>query len=74
MNWDSVIQVLKDQGPLAIVLVVVLYLFYDLIWKVWSKAMESKDKEIERLTELNKQLLERVLSQDNSTLEKKKEG
>jgi hypothetical protein len=41
---------LYDAGGVEILcLLFIALVFYKLVWKVWKKAMESKDAEIERL-------------------------
>jgi hypothetical protein len=57
MNYGSLIAFFLEQGPLAAVFVVLLFLFYSLTWRVWKKAMEDKDKEIERLIRMHEFLL-----------------
>lgn len=47
--WSLCIEVLKQHGVVAILLIAVCFLFYKLIWKVWNRAMDGKDAEIERL-------------------------
>ena len=48
MKFSELSTLLLEQGPLAVVFIVLLLLFYNLVWKVWTTAMNSKDKEIER--------------------------
>ena len=52
MKFSELSTLLLEQGPLAVVFIVLLLLFYNLVWKVWTTAMNSKDKEIERLLNL----------------------
>jgi hypothetical protein len=41
-----------DKGGLAAMACILMgYIFYQLIWKVWQAAMRSKDDELERLIE-----------------------
>jgi hypothetical protein len=41
---------LYDKGGVTVVgLFFVAFVFYKLVWKVWSSAMKAKDDEIERL-------------------------
>ena len=47
---ESVVTVLQSQGPMAVALVVICYLFWNLTWKVWRTAMEAKEQEISRVT------------------------
>jgi len=47
--WDFLADVLRNHGVTALLLIAVCILFYRLIWKVWSQAMEAKNQEIERL-------------------------
>ena len=42
-------ELFAEQGPLIFFLVLISFLFWHLIWKVWHAAMLSKDAEIERL-------------------------
>lgn len=49
--WCAFNHVYDKGGPLVILFLFVAFVFYKLVWKVWSSAMESKDKEIERLIE-----------------------
>jgi hypothetical protein len=49
--WCFLNHIYDKGGPLVILFLFVAYVFYRLVWKVWSTAMESKDKEIERLIE-----------------------
>ena len=65
MAFTDMMEVFIKEGPLAAVFLVVLLLFYKLTWKVWSGAMASKDKEIERLLDLNEALLKRIIKQED---------
>jgi F0F1-type ATP synthase membrane subunit b/b' len=62
--WPTLGTFLQEHGLLGLVLVFLLFFFWKMIWKVWSAAMESKDREIERLVEekrwLQKQLMRRT--------------
>ena len=49
--WAFMKGVLDEHGAVALMLVVLLLLFYKLIWKVWNAAMQAKDAEINRLVE-----------------------
>lgn len=49
--WSLLADVLDQHGVTAILLIAVCILFYKLIWKVWNRAMDAKDQEIERLVE-----------------------
>jgi len=49
--WSFLADVFEQHGVTAILLIAVCYLFYKLIWKVWNRAMDAKDQEIERLVE-----------------------
>lgn len=61
--WSLVGTFLQEHGLLGAVLLFFIFLFWRMIWVVWSKAMESKDQEIERLVEekrwLQSQLMRR---------------
>lgn len=56
MDFNTLLSALAKEGPLAVVFVVLLLLFYNLTWKVWTRAMDSKDAEIKRLIDQNKQM------------------
>ena len=47
--WFFIIDLYNDHGLWVFFLLFVCYLFWRLIWKVWSVAMKSKDDEIDRL-------------------------
>jgi hypothetical protein len=47
--WGFITHVLDKHGAVALVLVLMCFLFWRLIWKVWSATLKSKDAEIERL-------------------------
>lgn len=64
MDLSNIVSVFIERGPLAVVFLVLLVLFYNLLWKVWLSALMSKDKEIERLIELNKKFLELLVGSD----------
>lgn len=45
----QLIDAVAKHGPVTVVLVVLLFLFWQLLWRVWDRAMKAKDEEIERL-------------------------
>ena len=49
--WSFVEQVYDKGGLPAFGCILMGYIFYQLIWKVWRAAMKSKDDELERLIE-----------------------
>ena len=65
--WCFLTHVYDKGGPLVILFLFVAYVFYKLVWKVWSTAMESKDKEIERLIEERNFYQQRVFPDRLST-------
>ena len=54
--WSFIGTFLNEHGLLGVVLLFFIFLFWRMIWVVWSKAMESKDQEIERLVEEKRRL------------------
>ena len=54
--WSFIGTFLNEHGLLGLVLLFFIFLFWRMIWVVWSKAMESKDQEIERLVEEKRRL------------------
>ena len=66
MDVQTLLKALAEQGPLAVIFVVLLILFYKLIWRVWSAALLSKDEEINRLLVLQEKLLTKVFPKENS--------
>lgn len=49
--WSVLDTFISEHGLLGFVLLGVIWVFWKLIWKVWSSAMQSKDDEIKRLVE-----------------------
>lgn len=47
--WGFLAEIFREQGVLAVVLIVGCFIFWKLIWRVWDRAMRAKDEEIERL-------------------------
>ncbi len=47
--WNLVAQLWADGGSVVVVLVFVCFIFWQMIWRVWSAAMRGKDEEISRL-------------------------
>lgn len=64
--WSFVQEILREHGVVALVLIVVLVLFWKLIWRVWDRALKDKDKEVARIAEerdrYQKLVFERLLS------------
>ena len=47
--WCVLVE-LYDRGGVGVLAFLILaFVFYRMVWKVWTTAMESKDREIERL-------------------------
>lgn len=44
-----VVELYDRGGAILLCLLFIAFVFYKLVWKVWSGAMASKDSEIERL-------------------------
>ena len=80
--WEFVKEVIRLHGSTAAILIVLVFLFWKLIWKVWDRAMTSKDNEINRLVaERDKYqalVFERLLSSNppvtNQVVSQKKEA
>jgi hypothetical protein len=50
VGFWAIAEHIYDKGGLAAVgCILIGYMFYQLIWKVWKAAMRSKDDELERL-------------------------
>jgi hypothetical protein len=49
--WCFLTHVYDKDGALIILFLFIAYVFYKLVWKVWTSAMKSKDDEIKRLVE-----------------------
>jgi len=47
--WNLLVEVAKEYGAVAVVLILFVLIFWRMTWGVWNKAMTSKDEEIERL-------------------------
>lgn len=47
--WDFLGHLYEKGGVGVIAFLLVAYAFYKLVWKVWTAAMRSKDREIARL-------------------------
>lgn len=47
--WEFLKDVLKLHGSTAAILIFLVFVFWRLIWKVWSDTLESKNQEIDRL-------------------------
>ena len=60
--WSFLGIFVQDHGLLGLVLIFFIFLFWRMIWVVWSKAMESKDQEIERLADEKRWLQEQLMS------------
>jgi hypothetical protein len=52
--WELIEQIETDHGLLALILLLIIavgcFIFWKLIWKVWSEAMKAKDDEIARIS------------------------
>ena len=70
--WELISTIQDRYGIEVVILLVILLLlailFYRLIWKVWSSALQSKDDEIERLVKerdkYQRIVFDRLLSSD----------
>lgn len=66
--WCFVSAIYNSGGIGVLCFLFIAYIFYSLVWKVWSAAMASKNDEIERLIEernfLQSQLFPRRLTSD----------
>ena len=63
-------ELIEKHGVLVFFLVVISFLFWRLIWKVWHSAMLAKDAEIERLVKERDKyqtlVFQRLLTSGNS--------
>ncbi|HTB66459.1 MAG TPA: hypothetical protein VK727_09535 [Steroidobacteraceae bacterium] len=49
--WGFLSHVYDQQGILVLAFLCLAFLFYKLIWQVWTSAMDAKEKEIVRLSD-----------------------
>jgi hypothetical protein len=57
-----------DKGGIGVLSFLILgYVFYQLVWRVWKAAMKSKDDEIERLIEERNYLQSKVFPDRRSS-------
>ncbi len=49
--WGLAGRVLESQGLLGMMLVLLLFMFWSMVWRVWSGTLKAKDAEIKRLVE-----------------------
>ncbi len=71
-NLWSFLEHIYDKGGLGVLAAVVCllflaFIFYKLVWRVWSAALESKDKEIERLIDERNYLQGKMFPDREST-------
>ena len=59
--WGFLIHIYDKGGITVVALLLLAYVFYKLVWKVWSAAMASKDNEIERLIKERDYYQERLI-------------
>lgn len=49
-SWACLFHVIyENHGLIAIGFLFLAYVFYRLVWRVWNKAMNDKEKEIQRI-------------------------
>ena len=48
--WDFVIILYEDGGIWVVCFLALAFMFYRLVWKVWSSAMQRMENEIKRVT------------------------
>ena len=74
--WCVLVTVYREGGVGLLCFLFIAYIFYSLVWKVWSAAMKSKNDEIERLIEernfLQDQLFPRRLTSNKTFADKEK--
>ena len=67
-NFWCFAQNIYDKGGIGVLSFLILgYVFYRLVWKVWKAAMKSKDDEIERLIEERNYLQSKVFPDRGSS-------
>jgi hypothetical protein len=64
--WSFVEKLYDKSGLTGIAGLLLLYAFYQLIWKVWAAALKGKDDEIERLIE-ERQFVQALVLQDRKS-------
>lgn len=68
VNAWSFLEHLYDKGGIGVLsFLFIAFVFYKLVWKVWSAAMTSKDREIERLISERNYLQSRVFPDRETT-------
>jgi hypothetical protein len=69
--WGFLTHVYDQQGILVLAFLCLAFLFYKLIWQVWTAAMEAKEREISRISEernfYQNLVFERRLSSEDET-------
>jgi hypothetical protein len=60
--WCFLAAIYREGGVGILCFLFISFIFYRLVWKVWSAAMKSKNDEIERLVEERNFLQDKVFS------------